>query len=74
MDYCFEGDSVEPVFWQSTGSLAKVFKLRASEAGAVTILFHANGCVINTVDKRHFKLADLLEMNLAPPATPDSGE
>lgn len=32
-DYCFEGDSVEPVFWQSTGSLAKAFKLRASQAG-----------------------------------------
>ena len=48
--------------------------LYTREAGAVTILFHANGCVINTVDKRHFKLADLPEMNLAPPATPDSGE
>ena len=32
-DYCFEGDSVEPVFWQSTGSLAKAFKLRAIQAG-----------------------------------------
>ncbi len=32
-DYCFKGDRIEPVFWQSTASMAKVFKFRASQAG-----------------------------------------
>ncbi len=32
-DYCFEGDSIEPIFWQSTGSMSKAFKLRALAAG-----------------------------------------
>jgi competence protein ComEC len=41
--------------------------LHTRETGAVTILFHANGCEIRTATQQHFNLKDLPEMN--QPAT-----
>ncbi len=37
------------------------------EVGAVTILFRAGGCEINTADNQHFKLQDLTAMSLSTP-------
>lgn len=50
-------------------SRRNVVVVHTREAGAVTILFRAGGCEINTADHQHFKLQELSEMKLSTPST-----